>query len=380
MRTSRVPDILRSIVAVLVAALCMFALLLGLAHLLRDGKPGDGKAAMQAKVANKSGKPGQATGKKPTTRTHVRMAATPAPKKPDEKKKEPKPEDLLNGQIVETAKPLVEEAPDAAKYLGKYDVKVAKEQKSHGQKTVGANSGRMTLDNPSALQSPQSDSRDPTQIPQHQHKAQVGSTGATAQEQVHPAPVMSPGVRPEAETGQDRARPSSPVVVSGEQDGLLLPSTSARNVLHNIQALSGSPGGNDYLPDVDDEGATNILNTRKFRYWDFFQRIKDKVATEWDPGEIWRTRDPTGQKYGSKDRYTVLTVTLDPEGALKRVRVARESGLDFLDGEAERAFQAAGPFPNPPRGLQNDRGEIEFKFGFMFELSTQRFRFLPPRM
>ena len=108
--------------------------------------------------------------------------------------------------------------------------------------------------------------------------------------------------------------------------------------------------------------------------------FKDKVATEWDPGEVWRTRDPTGQKYGSKDRFTTLTVTLDPQGALKRLRVARQSGLDFLDGEAERAIHAAGPYPNPPQGMQNERGEIEFNFGFMFELSSQRFRFLPPRM
>ena len=160
----------------------------------------------------------------------------------------------------------------------------------------------------------------------------------------------------------------------------LLPSTSARNVLHNIQALSGAPGGNDYLPDVDDEGDTNILNTRKFRYWDFFQRVKDKIANEWEPNEVWRLHDPTGQKYGVKDRYTVLRVTLDREGAVKKVRVLRESGLDFLDEEASRAFMAASPFPNPPKGLQNSAGEVDVPFGFMFEISNRQFRFLPPRM
>ena len=382
----RIHNFLRATFALLVAALLTFALMLGLSELM-NGAP-DGKrtaASMQAKAnaarianAKAAAQKNKGVGK---SRVHLAMAALPRPEeKPKaDKPKPPPPEDKLNGAVVETAKPLVEEAPQNAKYLGKYDVTTAHETKSKGQKTIGASSGRMALKDPSALQSPQSTSRDPTQVPQHAHKPVAGSTGASGQETATPAPVMAPGVRQEAEIGDGKARPTSPVIV-GANDGLLLPSTSARNVMHNIQALSGSPGGNDYLPDVDDEGATNILNTRKFRYWDFFQRIKDKVATEWDPGEIWRTRDPTGQKYGSKDRYTVLTVTLDPEGALKRVRVARESGLDFLDGEAERAFQAAGPFPNPPRGLQNDRGEIEFKFGFMFELSTQRFRFLPPRM
>ena len=374
---------LRTTFALIVAALLTFALMLGLATLMNgapDGK--QGLAAMNAKalnarLANAKSAAQKAAEKKnaPKARVHIAMAM-PQPK-PEDKPKPP--EDKLNGQIVETAKPLVEEVPQNAKYLGKYDVTTAHEQKSKGQKAVGANSGRVALKDPSALQSPQSNSRDPTQIPQHAHKPVAGSTGAAGQEAVKPAAVMAPGVRPEEEVGEAHSRPSSPVIV-GANDGLLLPATSPRNVLHNIQALSGSPGGNDYLPDVDDEGDTNILNTRHFKYWDFFQRVKDKIASEWDPNEVWRSHDPTGQKYGIKDRYTLLRVTLDREGAVKKLQVARESKLDFLDEEASRAFRAASPFPNPPKGLQNPAGEVEFNFGFMFELSNRQFRFVAPRM
>ena len=165
------------------------------------------------------------------------------------------------------------------------------------------------------------------------------------------------------------------MVVKGAHDGLLLPATSPGNVMHNIQALAGSPGGNDYLPDVEDEGETNLLNTRKFRYWDFFQRVKDRVSSEWEPGSVWRSRDPQGNRFGVRDRLTILRVTLDPEGALKQLAVRQQSGLEFLDDEARRAFAAAGPFPNPPDGLRNERGEIQFEFGFMFEISTRRFKF-----
>jgi hypothetical protein len=35
---------------------------------------------------------------------------------------------------------------------------------------------------------------------------------------------------------------------------------------------------------------------------------------------------------------------------------------------------AASPFPNPPTGMRNASGEIEFQFGFLFEISSQRFR------
>ncbi len=377
---NRLHSFARTTFALLMAALLTFALMLGLAELTNgapDGKAGS--AALQAKLAAaKAGqKKGQSTKNAPKQRVRVAMAALP--KQKEDKPKPPPPEDMLNGQIVETAKPLVEEVPQNAKYLGKYDVATAKEQKSKGQKTIGASSGRLALNDPSALQSPQSNSKDPTQIPQHAHKPVAGSTGAAGQEALKPATVMAPGVRPEAEVGEAKSRPSSPVIV-GANDGLLLPSTSARNVLHNIQALSGSPGGNDYLPDVDDEGDTNVLNTRKFRYWDFFQRVKDKIANEWEPNEVWRAHDPTGQKYGVKDRYTVLRVTLDREGIVKKVRVMRESGLDFLDAEASRAFMAASPFPNPPKGLQNSEGDVDVPFGFMFEISNRQFRFLPPHM
>ena len=378
---------LRTAFALIVAALLTFALMLGLAGLMNgapDGKHGLAKLnakVTNARLSNAKGAPQKASDKQKTpakARVHIAMALPP-PVKEEKPKAPPPPEDKLNGQIVETAKPLVEEAPQNAKYLGKYDVTTAHEQKSHGHKAIGANSGRMAMNNPSALQSPQSNSRDPTQIPQHAHKAAAGSNGAVGQEAVKSAAVMAPGVRPEEEVGEAKARPSSPVVV-GESDGLLLPATSQRNVMHNIQALSGSPGGSDYLQDVDDEGDTNILNTRHFKYWDFFQRVKDKIANEWDPNEVWRTHDPTGQKYGIKDRYTLLRVTLDREGAVKKLQVARESKLDFLDAEASRAFMAASPFPNPPRGLQNTAGEVEFNFGFMFELSNRQFRFIAPRM
>lgn len=365
------------------AGLLTFALMFGLAELM-SGAP-DGKkalATMQAKAnaAKIANAKGARQASKSANKARVRVAMALPPKPEDKPKpKQPEPEDKLNGQPVEVAKPLVEEAPQNARYLGKYDVKTDHEQKSHGRKAIGANSGRMALRDPSALQSPQSNSRDPTQIPQHAHKAVAGSTGAKGQEAASPAPVLAPGVRPDTEVGEAKARPSSPVVL-GANDGLLLPATSSRNVLHNIQALAGSPGGMDYLPDVDDEGDTNILNTRKFRYADFFNRVRDKIAEEWAPNEVWRSHDPTGQKYGVKDRYTVLRVTLDREGAVKNVRVMRESGLPFLDQEASRAFLAASPFPNPPKGMQNAEGEVEVPFGFMFEISNRQFRFLPPRL
>lgn len=350
-----------SALAGLAAALTM---LLGLASLIHLGGPAvPGAARAKSQLRQAAGKP------LPIASRLKFLPSLPKPAEPPKPKVTPA-EELLNGQVVETARPEREQAPKNAKYLGRYDMTVERETKATGRKTHGRDLGRIAIAEPSSLQSPQSSSRDPTQLPPQTARA-AQSTGGPAQPAVdaQAGPGVGQAPQPERQAGQ-----SGSVVVRGADNGLLLPSTSPGNVLRNLQALSGAPGSNDYLPDVDDEGDTNLLNTRKFRYWDYFQRVKDRVSQEWEPGRIWRERDPTGQRYGVKNRLTIVRVTLDPEGALKQLRVAKESGLEFLDDEARRAFAAASPFPNPPQGLRNDRGEIEFQFGFLFEISTQRFK------
>lgn len=361
----RMPSIFRLLLAALLGVAMAFGLLFGLATMMSWGSGHSGSPTQTRTKAS------GAKGPKIASRLNF-LPARPDPAKPETPKPKPPQDDDLNGQVVETARPEREQAPENAKYLGRYDMKVEREQKAMGRKVPGRDLGKMAIDNPSRLQSPQSTSTAPTQLPRQRQVAQAPK-GENKPEQAAVAASQAPGNGPAPQEAQPPGQSSS-VVVQGAPNGLLLPSTSPGNVLRNLQALSGSPGGNDYLPDVDDEGATNLLNTRKFRYWDFFQRVKDRVGQEWEPGKVWHERDPTGQRYGVKNRLTVLRVTLDPEGALKQLRVAKECGLDFLDDEARRAFTAASPFPNPPSGLRNDHGEIEFQFGFLFEISSQRFK------
>lgn len=358
----RPSPMLRLGLATLIGLAMAWALLAGLALLLEMATTG-GDADKRGAVQRPKPKTTAANGRLQL------LAPRSRPAQPAPRPEESPPEEALNGQIVETARPETEQVPQQAKYLGRYDMRVDRETKASGRRSKGGDLGRFAIDNPSPLQSPQSDSRDPTQMAQ---PAQPAKGERTEQAQAATTPT-GPGA---GATAPSTAGPtqSGSVVVQGAPNGLLLPSTSPGNVLRNLQALSGSAGSNDYLPDVEDEGETNLLNTRKFRYWDYFQRIKEQVSREWEPGQVWRSHDPNGQRYGVKNRLTVLRVTLDPEGALKHLRVAKQSGLEFLDDEARRAFSAASPFPNPPSGLRNGQGEIEFQFGFLFEISTQRFR------
>lgn len=287
----------------------------------------------------------------------------PEPEKPDD--------GIPNGQIVQNVRPDAERAPKQSNYLSRYDVAVQREQKARSHQRTSADLGKVKVDEASQFQSPLSKSTAPTTI--------AGRAAKTRDKQLEVAEV--PKVEASRDNGQGPApreeqqgRKGSSVVLKGADSGLLLPSTSPGNILHNLQALSGSSGSRDYLPDVAEEGETNLLNSRRFRFWDYFDRAGDKVERNWEPGKVMHNHDPTGQKYGMRNRYTVLAVRLDTEGSLKDAKVTRGCGLDFLDEEALRAFAAASPFPNPPAGLKNARGEVEFQFGFMFEMSSQRFK------
>ncbi len=353
---------IRVALAALAGPLGALALMAGLASLLRFDLGGHGTTAK--KVVRALDKPGSKRIARmqwlPTSPTQPQLAV---------EKPKPPPERELSGQIVQTARPEREQRPTDSQYLGRYDMTVPKEKKARDVARATKDLGRQRVDEPSPLQSPNSKNKQRTAL-----DARKQDQGQQVAEQAPPLPKAGAGEAAPPAVDPQAPKAGGSVVVRGADTGLLLPATSPGNVARNLQALSGDTGRNDYLPDVHDEDDTNLLNTRKFRYWDFFERIRDRVSEEWEPGKVWRSRDPTGQRYGVKSRLTIVRVTLDPDGALKHLRVAKESGLDFLDDEARRAFAAAGPFPNPPVGLRNAQGEIEFRFGFLFEITSQRFR------
>ena len=103
--------------------------------------------------------------------------------------------------------------------------------------------------------------------------------------------------------------------------------------------------------------------------------MKQNVAEVWNPMDAARVRDPTGSRYFNKDRTTVLLGDAQPAGDVTEIKVARSSGLDFLDQTAIDAFEKAQPFVNPPPGLADARGDIRFTFGFHVSTGGGGFRF-----
>ncbi len=130
----------------------------------------------------------------------------------------------------------------------------------------------------------------------------------------------------------------------------------------------GQSGSFDHLDDID-EGDENVLNSKRWKYASFFNRVRNSVANHWHPEVLHAARDPDGSVYGSKTRRTKLIISLNDDGSLDKIELEGASGVDYLDEEAIRAVRTAAPFANPPPGLADPKtGKIVFGFGFIFEI------------
>lgn len=189
-------------------------------------------------------------------------------------------------------------------------------------------------------------------------------------------PLTANGLAPrKGERGRKIRRPKNPRVggeggQEGERGRPKVP-----DLRPSEELLSRVVGGGsvDHLEEIE-EGETTALNSKRWKYASFFNRLKRQVAQNWRPAEVYQARDPKGNVYGIKNRTTVVRVSLRKNGSVADIHVVKRSGVDFLDDEAVRAFRAAGPFPNPPEALADARDMISFSFSFVLEMSGTRSR------
>jgi len=283
---------------------------------------------------------------------------------PDESRKDEanrRPEPPPDGKLVRLDALEREVRPDDARFLSEFDSKVEREQR--------APAGRPAA--PSAGQGGRARQRSARPAPQ-----------APAAPQAPPISLRPTRSRPPA-PGQA----ASPLDAARGEQGAYAAEAGGGRVAGAMAALAGSPelarravgrpGTYDDLRDVE-EGDATLLNSRRWKYASFFNRVRDMVAQQWHPEPVHRARDPDGSVYGTSTRVTILGLSLRADGALAKVTLVRPSGADHLDEEAIRAVRAAAPFPNPPAGLVDPGSErIEFTFGFVFEIGgrTRIFRY-----
>ena len=298
----------------------------------------------------------------------VLPAAAKAIQKED--KKDEEQDRQAKGQVVELPRPPEERRPERSRFLSEYDSQVRKETKAPPSRQ---RPGPLRPERP----------QPPVKASRAEQRRVVRAVMNLAMRQPRTAaPDMPRSLAPEAKDGDlaARKRQSKQAVrirtPRATQDGTKeqAPSKGAQIPELSREELAKLFGGqvSDALPDDVAPGEHTLLNSKRWRFASFFNRVKRQVAQQWNPGQVYRLRDPSGNIYGVKDRLTILRVKLTPKGELKAVALEKASGVGFLDDEAVKAFRQAQPFPNPPRGLVNGKtGLISFRFGFLFELSRR---------
>jgi TonB family protein len=309
---------------------------------------------------------------------------------PPERKPEQKPEQRPQGQVVAVA-PGNEQKPLDTKYLAEKNNRVEKEQKARVQTPFYRNAmpqqtaeaQRVELGHDAAAQAQLSGNggagQDDRPLRQQEKRGAMEIPKTQARERIAlKAPeVLGPGAQvanrsesAEVKGNSDKLRisPGLPGETGEEASDGRRGQVGVLNLMPSAAALDKIIGAapNDHLDSVD-EGDGTFLNTHEWKFATFFNRVKQAVGTHWDPNAALRQRDQTGQIYGGRDRYTLLSIILDAQGGLREVHVEKSSGVEFLDEAAIAAFQKSQPFPNPPPGLLEKDNAIHFQFGFFLE-------------
>jgi TonB family protein len=298
-------------------------------------------------------------------------AAAPPPEAPSPKAPAPSaaPRTVPPGQIVSVAPSPDARRPAAARFLAERDNTVAREVQYRGPVPDGpapvaarpsagaAGAQGIPLPGEEGSADEAAPGREGSRGTEHDAAARVAAARlALAEHGERPAPVLAglpaAGDRRPGDGGARRL---------GRFDPRVLP------VGNRFEGVGGGRPMADRLAGVA-EGDRTVLNTRAFRYADFYRRVGEAIRSEWDPNRAWDALDPHDRAFGREARRVVVDIVLDRAGRLVDATVAGSSGLAFFDREALRAIAAAAPFPNPPAGLVGGDGRIVLEqFGLRFE-------------
>ncbi|MGE3972912.1 MAG: TonB family protein [Bdellovibrionales bacterium] len=243
---------------------------------------------------------------------------------------ESKPIQKQRRQIVQqNSKPLNDEIPEHAKFMGEHNQKVVKE-------TRAAKSGEFT------------------------NQADLVDAKETPQKQAKPKSKVGKGL-----DLKDKTLNGMPILQA------LKPNFDWEKVNENSQGSKRQTASktDDYLKDVA-VSAQTLLSTREFLYYSYYNRIRAQLKQYWEPrikDKMKKIFDQGRNIASDEDRVTKVVITLDQKGILVKVQVIGESGVRDLDDAAIEAFRQAAPFPNPPKGIIDADGLIKIRWDFILE-------------
>lgn len=127
----------------------------------------------------------------------------------------------------------------------------------------------------------------------------------------------------------------------------------------------GLSSTDDYLDDIA-IGANTLLNAQEFKYYGFYERIRERITSRWQD-RLQREFDKLSQSHPGLqgEMITKLRVILNERGEIERLMYLGKSGIDEFDTAAREAFYAAQPFPNPPQGMINEQKLVSIRWDFV---------------
>jgi TonB family protein len=234
-------------------------------------------------------------------------------------------------QVVQTekAKQTDTAVPDA--FLGEHNQVVDRETVSKSRNTVMEHTGRQAQTHPAPAEPIKSTAKEKPQT----QVAVVPSLGALA----------------------------IPIIPKYQPKTIKKMEEEARN--DNWADQGSAP--QDYVKGLHESDRT-LLNTKEFLFYGYYQRIRQRLDSAWVP--ILKARlvnyYNTGRHLASEmEHRTKVLVVMNGSGEIVKVELVSESGTKDLDEAAIDAFNEAGPFPNPPKGIVNNSGEIEIPWEFI---------------
>lgn len=120
----------------------------------------------------------------------------------------------------------------------------------------------------------------------------------------------------------------------------------------------GVSATDDFIQGVE-IGPMTIINSQEFKYFSYYERIKEKVVENWRPlirKAIKKVKDAP-KTYGELTigyKTTKLEITLNSKGDILKIEIKESSGIPAFDKSGEQAFRKAAPFSQPPKELIKD--------------------------
>lgn len=299
---------------------------------------------------------------KKTTATPVRVTLMQA--------ESPKNEDMDHGRVEDLPKPDKIEKPDKADILSRYDSRAHSPEKGKKYKASKTALPREKVDppHPSAKKSPENMPEQRPEKPKTMVAAVQGpKLDMTKRDSANDLNLFSNEAMKKAmETDKSKAFEKSSVEkeeqrknVSSRPTDRPNPSNTETAKLSGLKGLKGSDiekfamtATSDVI-DMGDEAVVS-LNTKSFKYIDYFSHIKKAVELVWTYPDEAIAQGISGA--------SIVRFTLKSTGELEEVKIVKSSGHKTLDDEAQVAVKVAAPYNAFPKTLDKKRLHIVATF------------------